>query len=298
MKRLLPLITVMLILSLTLASSASTNVLSGPNNSLYMWEIKPENDSSGSNIIYILGSLQISDTSIFPLDSRIENAYSDCSRLIVETDSSKITQDQTVTALLKYGMLSKTTIDKILSKDQYNQADSLIKKYTQNKKSLSNYKSFMPWVIDNLITNLAFSSSKDFVQNGVASYFTDKAHKDGKAITEVESVDSQLSVLGSTSYSLQIAALEKTIDFVGKGSEAVKNATALWKNGDVKGLSELYSFDNNSTLPDRNKKASDYFAKCIKSGGKYFAIVDASRLTGNNSIIDLFLQKGYKVEQK
>ncbi|HEX2926709.1 MAG TPA: TraB/GumN family protein [Ruminiclostridium sp.] len=302
MKKLLPLIALILILCLTMSSSAFTEA-PVRDTGVYMWQITPQTGSSANNSLYLLGSLSVSDKSIFPLDDRIEKAYSQCSRLIVESDGSKITQEQTVVALLKYGLLSKTTIDKVLSKEQYDKANSLIEKYTQNKKSLSTYKNFMPWVIENLITNLAFSTSKDLVQNGAASYFIQEARKEGKSIVELESLDSQLSTLASTPYSYQGAVLENTIDFINKETDTVKNATELWKNGDVQGLSDLYSLKNLSMkgydkqILDRNKKTADYLVKCIKSGGKYFAVVEASGLTGENNIISLLNKLGYKAEQ-
>ncbi|EPR09582.1 TraB/GumN family protein [Ruminiclostridium papyrosolvens] len=296
MRRLLPFITLILIICLTLASSASTEALPAENNHISMWKVTNQNDASERNITYLLGSLSITDKSIFPLNSQLEKVYNECSKIIVETDMTKTTQDQTVTALLKYGLLSKTTIDKVLTKEQYTKADNLIKKYTQNKKSLSAYKTFMPWVIENLISSLSISNSPNFLQDPVPSYFITKAKKDGKSILEIESPDSQLSRLSSMSYSLQGSLLENTIKVIEKESEAVKNATALWKDGDIEGLSELYSFDK-ATQTTVTQKTYECITKYLKSGGKYFAIADISRLTGKSGIINMLREKGYKVEQ-
>ncbi|ACL77699.1 TraB/GumN family protein [Ruminiclostridium cellulolyticum] len=307
MKRILPIVALILILclTLTLASSASTEVLYTQNSHVSMWKITSRITASEGNIMYLLGSLSVSEKSIFPLENQLEKVYEECSKIVVETDISKTTQDQTVTALLKYGLLSKTTIDKVLTKEQYTKADNLIKKYTLNKKSLSAYKSFMPWVIDSLIANLAFSNSQNFIQNPVTSYFLEKAKKDGKSIVELESPNSQLKRLSSMSYSLQGAMLENTIMFAEKGPETVKNATELWKDGDIEGLNELYTFYKgsqaaayNTFLIEKNKKVCEYIIKCLKSGGKYFTITDISMLTGKSGIINMLKEKGYKVEQQ
>ncbi len=299
MRRLVPFIafiTLMLIICLTLASSASSEVITAADNHISVWKVTNPNDTSEKNIIYLLGSLSITDKSIFPLNEQIEKIYNESSKIIVETDSTKTTQDQTVTALLKYGLLSKTTIDKVLTKEQYNKADALIKKYTQNKKSLSTYKSFMPWVIESLVSNLVISSSQNFLQNPIPSYFIGKAKKDGKSIVEIESPDSQLSRLSSMSYSLQSSLLENTIKAIENDSETVKKATVLWKDGDIEGLINLYSFIN-ATQSTVIQKTFDCVTKSLKSGGKYFAIADISRLTGENGIINMLKKNGYKVEQ-
>ncbi|AEY68116.1 TraB/GumN family protein [Clostridium sp. BNL1100] len=296
MRRLLPFITLILIICLTLASSASTEALPAENNHISMWKVTNQNDTSERNITYLVGSLSITDKSIFPLNAQLEKVYSECSKIIVETDMTKTTQDQTVTALLKYGLLSKTTIDKVLTKEQYTKADNLIKKYTQNKKSLAAYKNFMPWVIENLISSLAISNSQNFLQNPVSSYFVAKAKKDGKSIVEIESPDLQLSRLSSMSYSLQGSLLENTINVVEKESETVKNATALWKEGNIEGLSELYSFDK-AFRTTVTQKTYECIIKNLKSGGKYFAVADISMLAGKNGVINMLKEKGYKVEQ-
>ncbi len=296
MKRLIPFISLILIICLTLASSASIEAVPAENNHISMWKVTSQNDPSERNITYLLGSLSITDKSIFPLNAQIENSYNECSKIIVETDMTKTTQDQTVTALLKYGMLSKTTIDKVLTKEQYTKADNLIKKYTQNKKSLSAYNNFMPWVIESLISNLVFSNSQNFLQNPVPSYFINKAKKDGKSIVELESADSQLIRLSSMSYSLQGTILENTITIAQKEPQTVKNATSLWKDGDIEGLSKIYSFDKASQTT-LTQKTYECVTKYLKSGGKYFAVADISRLTGKNGVINMLKEKGYKVEQ-
>ncbi len=296
MKRLIPFISLILIICLTLASSASIEAVPDENNHISMWKVTSQNDPSERNITYLLGSLSITDKSIFPINAQIEKSYNECSKIIVETDMTKTTQDQTVTALLKYGMLSKTTIDKVLTKEQYTKADNLIKKYTQNKKSLSAYNNFMPWVIESLISNLVFSNSQNFLQNPVPSYFINKAKKDGKSIVELESADSQLIRLSSMSYSLQGTILENTITIAQKEPQTVKNATSLWKDGDIEGLSEIYSFDKASQTT-LTQKTYECVTKYLKSGGKYFAVADISRLTGKNGVINMLKEKGYKVEQ-
>ncbi len=296
MRRLVPFITLILIICLTLASSASSEALTAEDNHISMWKVTNQNDSSERNITYLLGSLSITDKSIFPLNAKVEKIYSQCSKIIVETDMTKPTQDQTVTALLKYGLLSKTTIDKVLTKEQYTKADNLIKTYTKNKKSLSTYKNFMPWVIESLISNLAFNNSQNFLQNSIPSYFIKKAKKDGKSIVELESSDSQLNRLSSMSYSLQGSLLENTIMVVEKAPETVKNATTLWKRGDIDGLNELFSFDKDAQT-SVTQKTYECITKYLKSGGKYFAVADISRLTGKSGVINTLKEKGYKVEQ-
>ncbi len=296
MRRLIPFITLILIICLTLASSASTDALPAENSYISIWKVTNQNDTSERNITYLVGSLSITDKSIFPLNAQLEKVYNECSKIIVETDMTKTTQDQTVSALLKYGLLSKTTIDKVLTKEQYVKADNLIKKYTQNKKSLAAYKNFMPWVIENLISNLAISNSQIFLQDPVPSYFIAKAKKDGKSIVEVESPDLQLSRLSSMSYPLQGSQLENTIKVIEEEPETVKNATALWKEGNIEGLNELYSFDKASQTTVA-QKTYECITKYLKAGGKYFAIADISMLTRKSSIINMLKEKGYKVEQ-
>jgi uncharacterized protein YbaP (TraB family) len=308
MKRIFLFFTILLIASLTM--SAGVRAEEGTpdqTDGIYMWKVSQPNDNSGKNVIYLTGSLAISDNSLLPIDEKLQKAYSDCSNLIIETDVSKTTQEQTVASLMKYGLLTGTTLDKVLSKDLYTKADTYIKKYTGNKKSLSDYKNFKPWVIDSLIANLKASTLKGYSQDIICTYFTQQARKDKKNVFELETLDYQYSMLASASYPLQSALLKNTITSLDNYGGTTADAVSAWKKGDTDSISGIYTPDlqSQSDLEDtynrlilqRNSKTADYLGNCLKKGGKYFTVTGASRLTGSNSIIKLLESKGYNVEQ-
>lgn len=295
-----------LILS-TVTVSAQQSGSSASSNKMYMWKVTPKDDSTGNNIIYLLGVVSVSAKDIYPLNAKIESAYSQCDKLVVDLKISDTLNRQAVASLLKFGLLEQTSIEKVISADSYKKADELIKKYTSNKKSLSDYKTFKPWVIESLILNMVTNSYTKYEQNGMSSYFIGKAQKDRKKILKLETLTLQYRLMGTQSYFIQTAKLENTLNNIESYPGTVDKLYTAWKDGDTAGMEELLlpdfgdntvlSDSYNKMLSDRNKQTAGGIKKFFKTGGKYFVVVDASLMTGNNNLLDLLLGAKYNVEQ-
>lgn len=302
--------TAIIIISFALSAltvSAFTGDSSSGDTKNYMWKITPKKDASGENIAYMLGALSVSRKDIYPLSSAIEAAYSDSDKIVVDLIPSETEDTQITSSLMQYGMLDQTTLDKLLAAQTYKKVDTLIRKYTNNKKSLTGYNKFKPWVIESLLQNLALEANSKYEKNGISSYFVQKAETDKKEILKIEDPTFQFKLLSSMSYTIQIIELEKTLKSLEYYSYSSNKLFKAWTSGDTDIMSDLLlpDFGDNDTLKDsydqtlleRNKNSAEKIKKFLTAGGKYFIIADASLMIGNNSVLKLIADMGYTVEQ-
>ena len=274
---------------------------------LFMWEITPKNDTTGKNIVYILGSVSLPDTASYPLNKQIDAAYNSCEKLIVESDTDKLTNNDIQKYLTKYGMLPKNyPLSKMLTTDIYKIVDSFIKKKSNNKYSLSSFIKYKPWVVDLLLQNMVIKETLKKSQTSMDSNYISKAKKDKKPILEMETPEEQYKALASQSYYVQKQMLINNISAAPTVAKRIQNMYDAWSIGDIdsmKGLifdeskMELYKDYYKVMYYDRSVKMADCMDKYLKEGGKYFAVVSAAIITGETNIIKLLSDKGYTVKQ-
>ena len=87
-----------------------------------LWKVSDSNSS-----VYILGSVHFADSSFYPLDSVIENAFDRSAELAVELDMSddSVLQEVALQSTM-LGMLPDTvSLDKLVPADIVNSLDSL-----------------------------------------------------------------------------------------------------------------------------------------------------------------------------
>lgn len=299
-----------LLLSLSLVLS-NFSVLAANDQStakkLFMWEVTPKDDTSGKNIIYILGSVSLPDSVSYPLNKQIDAAYNSCEKLIVESDADLLTNTDIQKYLTKYGMLPKNyTLSKQLTPAIYKKVDSFLKKKSNNKYGIESFIKYKPWVIDLLLQNMVLKETLKKSQEPMDASFIAKAKTDKKPVLEMETPEQQYKALASQSYYVQIQMLSNNIDASSTVAKKVQGMYDAWATGNTDTMKKLIFDDNKKDIYesyykvmyyDRSIKMADCLDKYLKEGGKYFAVVSAGIITGETNIIKLLTDKGYTVKQ-
>ncbi len=140
---------------------------------------------------------------------------------------------------------------------------------------------------------------------GIDMYFLNKA--EGKNILELETSDSQIELMNSLYYSLDTNTID--IELFKQSIEMMDSLMYAWQNGDTKYLEEIissqdsiFSFGGNDIYyklnDERNFKMVEKIEDYLKSNDKYFIIVGAAHLVGENGIINLLIRKNkYFIKQ-
>lgn len=268
--------------------------LAFPKN--FMWEVKSDN-----NICYILGSVHLADSTIYPLDKAITDAFDECRALVLEIDVSNID----ATNVLKFTMLPDTnTLAGAVDKATYQKFETLFKKHNVPYMAYSKLK---PWFAVMTLQSLEMIQGNYSAQYGIDMYFLDKAQSNNLQIKELESLEFQMKVL-DTLNNFSGKFLDYTLEELHESASQVKDILSAWKNGDTKkmneiindgseteGFTEVMHIINNSRNYNMITKIEQY----LKEDEKHFIVVGAAHLVGDEGIIELLKKKDkYIINQK
>lgn len=286
--------------------------------------------TSGGNTVYMLGSIHLASTDIYPMSSDIREAYASAEALAVELnmyDTAGATQ-MALSGIYTDG----TTLKDHVSEETYNKAVALAQKYGYSEEIIAMCK---PWYI--YITFAALSSTDtgsvseatQAANLGIDLNFTTNALLTGKELLEVEGYVYQGQVLDSFSDELEEYLLVATIDSIsdlleGKnentGADEIDAMLQLWSEGDIDTFEKLNSFDDaypelsdaesakekalidefkEKLLTQRDMGMVDFIDKLLKSEGShtYFVIVGSAHYISDHDVIDMLIEKGYQITQ-
>ena len=292
------------------------------------WKVSDEN-----NTVYLLGSIHLSDGSLYPMKKEIIKAFNESEYLVVEAQISEISQEDQLYIQSKVMISDGTTIKDIISPELY---ELYAAAYEYFGITPELYDCVKPWaatlelqnmlyVINEADAESAAESVAAMASMGVDNYFLFQALLYGKGIIELESVKYQMDMFDSYSTELQVLLLTSVLYqyktfFEADGSEEEQsdsNAAAeyfemmlnLWKSGDdVKFLEILYK-DVELEDPleieysDKLWKERDIAMteKIIiflnEDEGDYFVVVGGGHMVGKDGIVARLIEEGFKVER-
>ena len=267
------------------------------SDKVFMWKVE-----SGQATAYILGTVHMMKKDMYPLDSRIEEAFKRSGAYAIEFNINDA-------GLLRNDIVSDMVYsgdDNIANHISRETLDLARRKFDGAGLPFDIMSKFKPWFLAMSIELLEYQKLGFDPQYGIDKYFLQKA--DGKKIIELESFDSQLGLFRAMSDSDQEVFLAYSLKEV---DDAKKNADILlraWSHGDVRAIEHLM-FDRirddprlsrlyESLFFERNRNMAEKIAGMLSGRGTYFVAVGAGHLAGRKSIIDILSRKGFSVRQQ
>ncbi len=264
----------------------------------FLWEVDARSGKS-----YILGSIHMLKQSVYPLKSELEKAFESCEFLVVEADISPP----------KMGEVLKVTMDKSIYKDNSKLVDHISpetyklakKKLKDLNMSIDNFENFKPWFLAMSVTSLEIIKLGFDPEIGVDKYFLNKAV--GKTILELEGVSYQIDLFDKLSDKENDSFLVSSLKEADSLKNNIDSMVNAWQNGDIEKITEIVLKDKtdsmglntlyNTIITKRNKAMSGKIEKMLKKGGRYFIIVGAAHLVGEEGILHILGEKGFKLKQ-
>ncbi|MFD1884573.1 TraB/GumN family protein [Paenibacillus wenxiniae] len=270
----------------------------------FMWEVQ-----ANGNTVYLVGSMHIANDSFYPLRKEYDQAFAEADYLGVEVDITKTTDDHFYRQIAQMGTYQDGSIlPNHIAADTYAKLGKFLKDNGKEPDALNEFK---PWVVEMIVDSMAYSNSKYQADNGIDLYFLKQAAARKLPVIELESDQSQLSMLDNFSPQLQdlllYSALRGFEDYAdGKTDDSVDKMAETWKTGNEV---ELYNMTTSSAdipeyhkamLVDRNLRMVDKIDGYLRNGGgkQYFIVVGAAHYLSDDGIVHLLQKKGYTVVRK
>ena len=264
----------------------------------FLWKVQ-----SKTSTLYLLGSIHFLKQENYPLDPRIEKAFSQSNCLVVEADISDPGKLDSDKMLLSALYPENDSLENHLSRETYEYVKKETGKLGLPPELIARQK---PWMLALTLEGLELMKLGFDPGHGVDVYFLSKA-QGSKKILELEGVDEQFNLLSGFSDKEQELFLLYTLKDLKLLSDETNQLVKAWSTGNVNGIESIITKTTREDrrlepvfkrlLDDRNKGMVAKIDGYLKTREIYFVVVGAGHLVGDKGIVKMLKERGYSVEQ-
>jgi hypothetical protein len=252
--------------------------------------------------VYLLGSIHFAKPDIYPLDQKVESAFNKASFLVVELDQKQLDQDSMRRHILKHGMYEKPdSVESHISESTLKLLKDYLNRYDM---PLEGYNRMKPGFLA-MTLSIAHVIRLGYLPDyGIDMYFLNKAQD--KTVLQLETYADQLDLFFDMPD--EELFLKHTLSQLEDIEQQIDETVTAWKNGDTQQMVENVLIEPQQEYPelrdvytkiytDRNIKMTNKIIQYLKQDSIYFVVVGAGHLIGDQGIVNLLQERGYKVTQ-
>ncbi len=265
----------------------------------FLWEIR-----SDSCTVYLLGSIHIADQRIYPLKSSITNAFAASKALVVEVDVTDLDATESGYIFSNAFYTGEADLLQHLSAESRQMLKKSLRRYGVQLEQVRKMK---PWFLANMLVSAELAKHGMRPENGIDYHFLHLAKKRGLPVLELESIREQIDLFEELVNTREDLLLRYLLGELATVEAEMNELLNAWKNGDVE---KLYGLLNQQTLNDpelkpvnemlftqRNLKMAAKIERFLAKETTLLIIVGAGHLVGQDGIVQLLRDKGYRARR-
>lgn len=258
---------------------------------VFLWRIK-----SATATVYLLGSVHVASKAMYPLDARIEQAFSGADTLVLETKLDAAAQVQAATLMQQAGMYTPPdSLDKHLDAKTLQKLEQTVGSLGLPAQAVLVMR---PWLASLTVTLLKLQTLGYQPELGIDRHFNEAAGK--RRIAALETLEDQVALFRDLPEALQIAALRQSLEQVHELPDLMRRAIELWRKGDGPAFEALLVAPTRKEYPelyrrllvDRNQRIADAVERYLAGKGTVFVVVGSGHLVGSDSIVRMLQTRG------
>lgn len=259
------------------------------------------------NKIYMLGSIHVGNSSLYPIDENIIKALKSSEKIYMEIDLSNREEAKKMRQKIYYNDGKNLKDD--LGEELYSRVLKIFQGYGMEEDQV---KILRPWAIYNTMASdpKGESTKGSF---GVESYFLALSLLNKIEIDELESMEFQSNILSNFDKKTYVEMIENlTAEIEKNGYKNINSGlyTLLdaWQSGDRDKMKSILSLKgdessekfNEAILDERDEGMAKKIDAMLKKDGKntYFILIGSAHLVPENSVTGILKNMGYKVVEK
>lgn len=266
----------------------------------FLWKVE-----NGDTTVYLQGTIHVGKEELFPLNEKIENAYSEADIVVPEIDLNNLNFVEIQNITMELGTFQDdTTIKDHVSEELYEELDGF---FEEQGIPLALMETYQPWMLSSTIQQLMLVEL-GYIE-GVDEYFLARAEEDGKEVIALETVEEQFNVLAGGSMDFQVQMLEDSLVSVEEFDESMQELLDFYMDGDVDAMLEGLTEEDaemseeekaymEALNDNRNYHMAEKIAEFLEedNGQTYFVIVGALHYILEPHIISILEEEGFDVE--
>ena len=286
----------LLILFFSTVQIAAQNSNQAPVKSC-LWKVV-----SKDSTVYLLGSVHLLKSDVYPLSQAIEQAFRDSTKLVLEVNLDSLNSPDAQQMILSKALLPDgKTLNETLSQATY---QALRQKVEALGLDIEALKRMKPWFLSLSLVVMKMQQLGYDAQHGVDRHFFDRARKTNKEVLGLETADFQINLLDSLPAKTQEESLLQTLKELDQFEREFEQVVHAWAAGHDKQLDNLllesfkeYPDVYAKLISERNQSWLPKIENHFQGRSKTLVVVGAAHLIGRDGVVELLRQKGYSVEQ-
>ena len=252
--------------------------------------------------VWLLGSVHALTAADYPLDARIENAYANAERVVLEVSPGELDPAH----ISQVALPLATYPDGQQLADAFTPSEyaSLRNHFETFGLDIRQLRNFEPWFVGLQVFALHLAQSDYVSGNGVDQHFASRALADGKLSAGLETAAEQLGFFDALPAETQKAFL---LESIGDSSDFASELDAIitaWRQGDEAALTTLAEAEfggdaglRDALLVERNRRWLPQIEELLRAEGDSLVIVGTLHLVGDESVVKLLENEGYEVKK-
>lgn len=262
-----------------------------------LWQVQ-----GGGATSHVFGTMHVTDWRVNDLPAAVETAFKDSKTLVVESTDPWTWWEHGRSTELS----GRRSLASIVGKRLFVQMQDKAKQYGVPSAMLNGLR---PWVAEGLFTIPISEYSRQTAGVAVLDHaLTRRAREAGKRIVGLESAADQVKAVVAPSEADQVATLKLAVRRHDHVERHFEEMVQLYLNGDLDGINRvwlddyaggdarLFAASHDPLIVVRNHDMVDALVEHLDRGGAFVA-VGAGHLAGEEGILHLLEQRGYKVER-
>jgi hypothetical protein len=258
--------------------------------------------TSPSATVYLVGSIHVGDSSMYPLPKEVESAFAAARVLAVEINIKNADQAKMIGLVQKYGVYAD---DDVLAKHLSKETQAALDDYcTRHNVPRMGMEKLKPWLVAISIAQMAWQQAGEDPSLGIDMHFLDES-KPPQRIDELETIESQFAIFAEATEEEQQSMLASILKQGDKMKDLITRMQTAYISGDPGSLEKIMQEQNDvgskslgkKFVDDRNVAMTGKMEEYLKGKDPVFVVVGAAHIIGDKGIAKQLRDKGYKVEQ-
>jgi len=251
---------------------------------------------------YLAGSMHLLHAERASLPAPLERAYRNSASIVMEIDTDDGDAQDAGARLLEAAQLAPdASLQALLGEARWNTVRTALAEAGFDAERASRFE---PWGLALLLTQAGFARQGYTSAAGVEQQLTERARRDGKPISGLETAEMQIALLDGLDMNVQRQMLDLTLEEVQEMPQMLDELEDAWRAGDRQRLEalllegyrqmpELYT----ALLVERNRRWVSQIRAWPTTSPPRLVLVGALHLVGEQGLPALLQRAGYTVQR-
>ena len=263
----------------------------------FLWRV-----SKGTNELYIGGTVHVLSASDYPLPAAYDVAFNNSSTVVFETDSEATETPAFGQALLSRMMYNDgRSLKDDLSRETYQQFEKFS---IARGLPMAMFQQMRPTMA--VLTLMVMELQRlGISETGVDAYYYQRAKEAKKTIEQLETPEEQLEFIVNLGKGREDDFVSYSLKDMQQLDTVMGELVSAWRKGDTAGMAALSLIEMRRDFPkiyqqllvSRNQNWLPRIEAMINNPGTELVLVGALHLVGDEGILRMLRDRGYRLEQ-